>query len=157
MNRILTTHAGSLIRPPELQTFVTARERGQHYEEAAYIECLRRSVDDIIRRQIDVGIDVVDDGEMGKATWITYLYERVSGLELRRIHVEGSILPPSRDRQAFPGAYAALDALDEAATRESQGARARARPTTTASTASPGSAPGRSPMTAPRSTATSRT
>jgi 5-methyltetrahydropteroyltriglutamate--homocysteine methyltransferase len=121
VNRILTTHAGSLIRPPELQTFVTARERGQHYEEAAYIECLRRSVDDIVDRQIDVGIDFVDDGEMGKASWITYLYERVSGLELRRIHVEGSILPPSRDRQAFPGAYAALDALDEAATRESQG------------------------------------
>jgi 5-methyltetrahydropteroyltriglutamate--homocysteine methyltransferase len=121
VNRILTTHAGSLIRPPELQTFVTARERGQHYEEAAYIDCLRRSVDDIVDRQIDVGIDFVDDGEMGKASWITYLYERVSGLELRRIHVEGSILPPSRDRQAFPGAYAALDALDEAATRESQG------------------------------------
>jgi 5-methyltetrahydropteroyltriglutamate--homocysteine methyltransferase len=121
VNRILTTHAGSLIRPPELQTFVTARERGQHYEEAAYIECLRRSVDDIVHREIDVGIDVVDDGEMGKTSWITYLYERVSGLEMRRIHVEGSILPPSRDRQAFPGAYAALDALDEAATRGSQG------------------------------------
>jgi 5-methyltetrahydropteroyltriglutamate--homocysteine methyltransferase len=124
VNRILTTHAGSLIRPPELQTFVTARERGQHYEEAAYTECLRRSVDDIVHREVDVGIDVVDDGEMGKASWITYLYERVSGLEMRRIHVEGSILPPSRDRQAFPGAYAALDALDEAATRESQGSEA---------------------------------
>jgi 5-methyltetrahydropteroyltriglutamate--homocysteine methyltransferase len=121
VNRILTSHAGSLIRPPELQTFITAGERGQHYEEAAYIECLRRSVDDIVRRQVEVGIDIVDDGEMGKASWITYLYERVSGLEMRRIHVEGSILPPSRDRQAFPGAYEALDALDEAATRGSQG------------------------------------
>ena len=57
---------------------------------------------------------------MGKASWITYLYERVSGLELRPVQLEGaSMLPPSRDRQAFPGAYAALDALDEAATRES--------------------------------------
>jgi hypothetical protein len=124
VNRVLTTHAGSLIRPAELQTFLTARERGQHYDEAAHTECLRRAVDDIVRREIDVGIDVVNDGEMGKSSWITYLYERVSGLEMRRIHVEGSILPPSRDRQAFPGAYHALDALDEAATRGSQASEA---------------------------------
>jgi 5-methyltetrahydropteroyltriglutamate--homocysteine methyltransferase len=124
VNRVLTTHAGSLIRPAELQTFLTARERGQHYDEAAHTACLRRSVDDIVRREIDAGIDVVNDGEMGKSSWITYLYGRVSGLEMRRIHVEGSILPPSRDRQAFPGAYHALDALDEAATRGSQASEA---------------------------------
>ena len=75
---------------------------------------------DIVDRQVDVGIDVVDDGEMGKTSWITYLYERVSGLEARLVTLEGaSMLPPSRDRQNFPGAYAALDALDEAATRNS--------------------------------------
>ena len=128
MNRILTSHAGSLIRPPDLQTFLTAKERGQHYEEDAYIECLRRSVDEIVEHQLAVGIDIVDDGEMGKASWITYLYERVSGLELRPTKVEGSTLPPSRDRQAFPGAYAALDALDEAATRESQGSDTESDP-----------------------------
>ena len=61
-----------------------------------------------------MGIDVLDDGEMGKASWITYLYERVSGLEVRAIQLEGGTMyPPSRDRQAFPGAYAAMDALDE--------------------------------------------
>ena len=94
MDRILTSHAGSLIRPADLQSFLTAKERGQHYEEDAYIECLRRSVDDVVKHQLDVGIDIVDDGEMGKASWITYLYERVSGLELRPTKVEGSILPP---------------------------------------------------------------
>jgi 5-methyltetrahydropteroyltriglutamate--homocysteine methyltransferase len=57
---------------------------------------------------------------MGKTSWITYLYERVSGLEPRMVTLEGaSMLPPSRDRQNFPGAYAELDALDEAAVRES--------------------------------------
>jgi hypothetical protein len=80
----------------------------------------RCAVHDVVNRQIDVGIDIVDDGEMGKASWITYLYEPVSGLEARVMTLEGaSMMPPSRDRQQFPGAYAALDALDEAAVRES--------------------------------------
>jgi len=119
VNRILTTHAGSLIRPPEVLSFLGKIASGQPYDEAAYEDCLRRSVSDIVREQIDVGLDVIDDGEIGKASWITYLYERVSGIEMRPAHREGSMMPPSRDREAFPGAYAALDALDEAATRQS--------------------------------------
>ena len=126
MNRILTSHAGSLIRPPEVLEFLGKIDRGEDYDRDAHAETLRRAVDDIVREQIEVGLDVIDDGEMGKATWITYLYERVSGLEIRPVRVEGSVLPPSRDRQAFPGAYAALDALDEAATRESRGGAAEA-------------------------------
>jgi 5-methyltetrahydropteroyltriglutamate--homocysteine methyltransferase len=124
MERILATHTGSLIRPADLLAFLARRDRGESFDESAYLETLRRSVADIVDRQVDVGIDVVDDGEMGKASWITYLYERVSGLEARLVELEGaSMLPPSRDRQHFPGAYAALDALDEAATRESRGGR----------------------------------
>lgn len=127
MDRILATHTGSLIRPPELLAFLAARERGQDIDAAAYQECLRDAVNDVVRRQVEAGIDVVDDGEMGKASWITYLYERVSGLEVRPVTLEGaSMLPPSRDRQAFPGAYAALDALDEAAVRESNAAASSA-------------------------------
>ena len=129
MDRILATHTGSLIRPPELLAFLAAKERGQDYDEEAYQKCLRASVKDVVDKQAEAGIDVVDDGEMGKASWITYLYERVSGLEVRPIHLEGaSMLPPSRDRQAFPGAYAALDALDEAAVRESNAAASNALP-----------------------------
>ena len=120
MGKILATHTGSLIRPPELLSFLAAGERGESYDEDAYAETLRGAVRDVVNRQVDVGIDIVDDGEMGKASWITYLYERVSGLEARVMTLEGaSMMPPSRDRQEFPGAYAALDALDEAAVRES--------------------------------------
>ena len=120
MGKILATHTGSLIRPPELLSFLAAGERGESYDEDAYAEVLRGAVQDVVNRQIDAGIDIVDDGEMGKASWITYLYERVSGLEARVMTLEGaSMMPPSRDRQQFPGAYAALDALDEAAVRES--------------------------------------
>ena len=54
---------------------------------------------------------------MGKATWITYLYERTSGLEPRPLNGSFStILPASRDRQNFPGAYAELDRLEHDAT-----------------------------------------
>jgi 5-methyltetrahydropteroyltriglutamate--homocysteine methyltransferase len=116
---IPVTHAGSLIRPPELLAFLAARERGEAIDQAAYEECLREAVADVVRRQVEVGIDILDDGEMGKSSWITYLYERVSGIEARPAQPRGkTMLPPSRDRQAFPGAYAALDALDAAATLE---------------------------------------
>ncbi|MHB1572094.1 MAG: cobalamin-independent methionine synthase II family protein [Solirubrobacteraceae bacterium] len=120
MDRILATHTGSLIRPDDLLRFLAARARGEEVDEQAYASCLQRAVRDVVADQVQVGIDIVDDGEMGKASWITYLYERVSGLTPRPVELEGaSMLPPSRDRQHFPGAYAALDALDEAATRNS--------------------------------------
>jgi 5-methyltetrahydropteroyltriglutamate--homocysteine methyltransferase len=120
MERILATHVGSLIRPPELLTFLAAKESGKPYDEAAYEECLRQAVGDVVDRQVEVGIDVVDDGEMGKSSWITYLYERVGGLEVRPVQLTGeSTMPPSRDRQAFPGAYRQIDKLEETAVRES--------------------------------------
>jgi 5-methyltetrahydropteroyltriglutamate--homocysteine methyltransferase len=98
-DRILTTHAGSLIRPPELL-------EGEPSEPA-----LARAVADVVRRQAEAGIDVVDDGEFGKESWITYLYQRVRGIEPRTVPLEGTtILPPSRDRQAFSEFYAELDA-----------------------------------------------
>src|SRR5262249_39110392 len=120
MDRILATHTGSLIRPPELLKFLAARDAGESYDEAQYAEVLRASVKDIVDQQVDAGIDVVDDGEMGKTSWITYLYERVGGPEAGCVTLEGAGMPPpSRDRQQYPGAYAELDALDEAATRSS--------------------------------------
>jgi 5-methyltetrahydropteroyltriglutamate--homocysteine methyltransferase len=104
-DRILTTHAGSLIRPPELLELAGQDDR------AAYEAELAEAVADVVRRQVEAGIDVVDDGEFGKESWITYLYERLSGIEERQVPLEGrTILPPSRDRQAFPEFYAELDA-----------------------------------------------
>ena len=85
-----------------------------------YQAALAKAVAYAVRGQVETGIDVIDDGEMGKSTWITYLYERTTGLESRP--VEGgfaSIMPASRDRQHFPGAYAELDSLDERAARAS--------------------------------------
>jgi 5-methyltetrahydropteroyltriglutamate--homocysteine methyltransferase len=111
MDRILTTHTGSLARPTEVLDFLLAMENGEDYDEAAYERVLTEAVADIVRRQAEAGIDVVDDGEMGKTSWIVYLYERLRGLEVRMVSVaDGSVLPASRDRLAFPEFYAEHDA-----------------------------------------------
>jgi 5-methyltetrahydropteroyltriglutamate--homocysteine methyltransferase len=118
MERIGVTHAGSLIRPPELLAFLSAADHGQASTDGGdYQAALGNAVDYVVRRQVETGIDLVDDGEMGKATWITYLYERTTGLEPRSLNGSFStILPASRDRQNFPGAYAELDRLEHDAT-----------------------------------------
>ena len=65
VDRILTTHVGSLIRPPELLAFLRAKRSHEPYDEAAYAKCLADNVATIVRRQADIGIDVVSDGEFG--------------------------------------------------------------------------------------------
>jgi 5-methyltetrahydropteroyltriglutamate--homocysteine methyltransferase len=122
MEKILSTHAGSLIRPPELLAFLGAMERGESVEEAAYAESLSTAVKDTVRRQAEAGIDVVDDGEMGKSSWITYLYERTSNIEPRMVESEdGRVYPPSRDRIAFPDFYVEHDRQQAEEAFESMG------------------------------------
>ncbi len=83
-SRILTTHVGSLVRPPELLEFVRARQGGSAVDDAAYEKCLRDSVVAVVRRQAQAGVDVVNDGEFGKSTsWSLYALQRLSGFELR--------------------------------------------------------------------------
>jgi 5-methyltetrahydropteroyltriglutamate--homocysteine methyltransferase len=118
MQRIPVTHAGSLIRPQELLSFLSAVDHGRASADGdEYQAALAKAVGYVVRRQTETGIDIIDDGEMGKATWITYLYERPTGLESRPVTGSFSrILPASRDRQNFPGAYAELDMLEHDAT-----------------------------------------
>ena len=104
-HRILTTHTGSLIRPPELLEFVTARQQGRPYDEQAYEECLRRSVAEIVRKQAEVGIDIVNDGEFGKSGWANYILERVSGFEIRRDQLV-PLVWLGRDRERFAEFFA---------------------------------------------------
>src|SRR5580700_8328725 len=118
MERIPVTHAGSLIRPQELLAFLSAIDHGRASTDSVeYQAALARAVAYAVRRQVETGVDIIDDGEMGKSTWITYLYERTAGLESRPLTGNfSSILPASRDRQNFPGAYRELDMLEHDAT-----------------------------------------
>jgi 5-methyltetrahydropteroyltriglutamate--homocysteine methyltransferase len=118
MERIAVTHAGSLIRPQELLAFLSAVDHGRASTDSVeYEAALAKAVAYAVRRQVETGVDIIDDGEMGKSTWITYLYERTSGLESRPLKGNfSSILPASRDRQNFPGAYRVLDRVEHDAT-----------------------------------------
>src|SRR5258706_2576099 len=111
--RILATHVGSLIRPPELLKFIAARQAGQPYDEAAYAECLARSVADVVRRQAEAGIDVPSDGEFGKSiSWSQYALERLSGFERPPATAGANPFQRGPDRIRIPEVYAQLDRTD---------------------------------------------
>ena len=78
-DRILVTHVGSLVRPMSIRNILSARDHGQPYDEAAYQKTLREEVAGVVRQQAGVGIDIVSDGEFGKAGWIRYVSERLGG------------------------------------------------------------------------------
>jgi 5-methyltetrahydropteroyltriglutamate--homocysteine methyltransferase len=109
-NRILTTHVGSLIRPPQLLELVRARQNGDAGDEQVYDKCLRDSVAEVVRRQAHTGIDIVNDGEFGKSTsWSLYALKRLSGFELRPFQPGADTFARGADRQRFPEFYAELE------------------------------------------------
>src|SRR6266571_2664802 len=79
--RILTTYVGSLARPKDLLDLMRAKVDGEAYDEEAYAARVRRAVADVVRRQVECGIDIVTDGEQGKPGFFAYVRERLSGFE----------------------------------------------------------------------------
>ena len=115
--RILTTHVGSLIRPKPLQEFLRARQSGRPYDKAAYEDCLAKSVAEVVKQQAAAGVDVVSDGEFGKAiSWSQYALERLGGFERRPVKDGANPFKRGADRQRFAEFYAELDAADGVAT-----------------------------------------
>ena len=109
--RILTTHVGSLIRPKALQKILRARQSGESMDDAKYAECLHDSVVEVVKRQVQAGIDIVDDGEYGKnISWSQYALERLSGFERRPVNLEANPFVAGADRARFREFYAELDA-----------------------------------------------
>jgi 5-methyltetrahydropteroyltriglutamate--homocysteine methyltransferase len=125
-DRILTSHAGSLPRPEDLIALNERRAEGDFSDEPAYLSRLRAAVADVVARQRDVGIDLVNDGEYGHSmgqrydygTWWTYVFERLANIELTEMSIAeipqakakpGEIRLASfgerRDWQAFLDAY----------------------------------------------------
>ena len=108
MNRILTTHVGSLIRPAELTPGLDAILHHAPHDEGTFATALTAAVHDVVREQAACGVDLVDDGEMGKVGWINYAYDRVTGIERRSVtlteeDIEG-VLPTNVEREALGGA-----------------------------------------------------
>ncbi len=78
-DRILTTHTGSLPRANDLTLLLEALDAGTVPEQAAFDTRVRRAVGDIVRQQVDAGVDVVNDGEQGKVGYSTYVRHRLTG------------------------------------------------------------------------------
>jgi len=107
--RILTTHVGSLIRPPELLDAMRARDR----DPARWNAAVSTAVRDVVQRQRDAGIDIVDDGEYSKTGFTAYVTDRLEGFEFRPPPPgQSAMLNRGRDRRAFPDFYREYDATE---------------------------------------------
>jgi len=103
-DRILTTHTGSLPRAADLLAKLPERQRGIPYDTAE----LQHAVEDIVRKQAALGIDIVTDGEMSKPNFLTYIDERLSGLERERRAADSDVPNPwteTKDAANFPDYY----------------------------------------------------
>src|SRR5882724_12235473 len=105
-DHILTSHAGSLPRPDDLIEANRACEAGEAADDRAFQQTLRRAVEDIVRHQKELGVDIPGDGEFGKSVgnrvnygaWWNYAFQRLGGLELG-----GPSLDHMTQRSARPG------------------------------------------------------
>ena len=94
-DRILTTHAGSLPQPEDLKSMLAARNNAQPYDAEALARRVRSAVSDAVKKQLDCGLDIINDGELGKPNFSRYARERLSGF------VERSAKPQERPSTIF--------------------------------------------------------
>ena len=80
-NRILATHTGSIARPDGLIELMRAKENGQPYDREEFETLATQAVEECVRRQVEAGLDVINDGEQRKSGFTTYLTERLAGFE----------------------------------------------------------------------------
>src|SRR5207248_6109083 len=105
-DRILTTFAGSLVRPPDLRDLVLERDAGKPVDEAGLESRIAEAVRQVVRSQVAAGVDVVSDGEMSKPSFWTYLNERLTGFDTR---APGTGRPAMVDVLDFPELAARLN------------------------------------------------
>ncbi len=143
---ILSTHVGSLPRPAALVDLLSLRHAGELQDNAALERALERAVDAVVRRQVEVGIDIVNDGEQGKVGYATYVTERLSGFggPLRAGHIvqdlaehkalarrlvdAKTLIPDTNGASCIGPVAAASDLALRESLRHMERARARHRP-----------------------------
>ncbi|MBV8534320.1 MAG: cobalamin-independent methionine synthase II family protein [Alphaproteobacteria bacterium] len=102
-DRIQTTHIGSLPRPHHLLDQLKAKLSGQPFDDRAFDAALHQAVTDVVRKQVECGIDIVTDGEFSKPGFFTYVQERLAGFEPRP---NQKMLLFQKEVAAFPEYYA---------------------------------------------------
>ena len=80
-DRILTTHVGSLPRPPDIREMLLAKDAGEPYDEDLLAGRVKEEVTAAVKKQVEVGIDIVADGEISKGSFTNYMKDRLSGFE----------------------------------------------------------------------------
>jgi 5-methyltetrahydropteroyltriglutamate--homocysteine methyltransferase len=103
-DRILTSHCGSLPRPADLLMSLYAKDAGDAYDAGALARGVHNSVNAVVRKQAEIGIDVVNDGEHSKSSFAHYARARIGGIE-RRNEPPRYLGSPTRDMLEFPGVY----------------------------------------------------
>jgi 5-methyltetrahydropteroyltriglutamate--homocysteine methyltransferase len=126
-DRILSTHVGSLPRPEDLIQIMFAKEEGMPVDRVAMAERVRSAVGEVVSRQIEAGIDIVNDGEMSKPSYATYIKDRLAGFggesnsfvyqdvaEFPKM-AERVFNDPGRSRRKTPGCNAEISVSDREA------------------------------------------
>jgi 5-methyltetrahydropteroyltriglutamate--homocysteine methyltransferase len=112
-DRILVTHAGSLVRPPAFRALIAKKIAGTSFDKAEYRAALTANVADVVRRQHEAGIDIPSDGEYGKRGWTSYVAGRLSGIEIPARKPGDpepiNVRTAGRDAARFTEFYAAYD------------------------------------------------
>jgi 5-methyltetrahydropteroyltriglutamate--homocysteine methyltransferase len=104
-DRILTTHVGSLPRPDELIDVMIAQDKGEAVDAVSFEASLKNAVGNVVKKQVELGVDIVDDGEFSKRGFAVYAHERLGGLEPTG-RARPSPWADSRESRAFPEFYA---------------------------------------------------
>jgi 5-methyltetrahydropteroyltriglutamate--homocysteine methyltransferase len=128
-DRFLTTHTGSLPRPDDLIRFMYAKEEGVPIDHAALAARVKTAVAEVVKKQVEAGIDIVNDGEMSKPSYATYIKDRLNGfggsgntfvyrdlVDFPRL-AQRVFGDPGRSRRKTPACNAAISVRDRAAAR----------------------------------------
>jgi 5-methyltetrahydropteroyltriglutamate--homocysteine methyltransferase len=105
IDRIITTHVGSLVRPDDLVRMVQARVNGEPHDAAALAARIKETVTAVVKRQAAIGLDVINDGEFGKPSFLHYVNERLAGFVPGKARPPGNPFAGSREFKSFPEFY----------------------------------------------------
>ena len=74
---ILTTHVGSLPRSKELSELLFAKDKKENFNQETFNKVVQKNVEEVVKRQLEAGIDFISDGEMSKISYATYVKDRI--------------------------------------------------------------------------------
>ena len=109
-NRILTTHVGSLPRPADLLEMNNAKASGRPVDQQTWTARVKTAIEEVVRLQRESGVDIVNDGELSKSSWSSYVNERLSGFT-ESVSQGQSSLARGRDKKAFQEFYDEYDRI----------------------------------------------